>query len=345
MMIAAWVSDSWWRKTLYVSGGALLAAAAYLFYELLSIKKEQELDSTDAIILHLFSRPVHAPSVYPFCLKLETYLRMVDLPYQTYFDGRLSAQGTMPWIKYNHECVSGTEFIIEFLEKKLGVSLNRGLSAEDSAITHTITKMVEEHLHWTIAYCQWVENVEETRRRLGVCELLQWSVCELNGSLVKREMYCHGLGRFNTQLIHTLLERDLRTLSTLLGDKEYMMGSKVSSVDAAVFGHLAQVMWTLPGSRPEQLIKGELPNLARYCERIRREFWPEWVLDYEDTCLEACMDVHTQRSTFFCADTLDEMDRQTLSHKRSPDTDRSGRSLFDSDIEMDQSDTELKVKA
>lgn len=53
---------------------------------------------------------------------------------------------------------------------------------------------------------------------LGVCELLQWSVCELNGSLVKREMYCHGIGRFSTYLIHTLLERDLRTLSTLLGE-------------------------------------------------------------------------------------------------------------------------------
>ncbi|MCI4390599.1 hypothetical protein PGIGA_G00124390 [Pangasianodon gigas] len=345
MMIATWVSDSWWRKTLYVSGGALLAAAAYLFYELLSIKKEQELDSTDAIILHQFSRPVLSPSLYPFCLKIETYLRMVDLPYQTYFDGRLSAQGTMPWIEYNHERVSGTEFIIEFLEKKLGTSLNKSLSAEDKAITHTITKMVEEHLHWTLAYCQWVENVEETRHMLGVCELLQWSVCELNGSLVKREMYCHGIGRFNTHLIHTLLERDLRTLSTLLGDKKYIMGSKVSSVDAAVFGHLAQAMWTLPGSRPEQLIKDELPNLARYCERIRREFWPEWVLDYEDLFSETYTDAHTQHGLFSCADTLDEVDTHTLSHKHSPDTDRSGRSLSDSDFEVDQSDAERKVKA
>lgn len=41
------------------------------------------------------------------------------------------------------------------------------------------------------------------------------------------------------------------------GDKKYIMGPKVSSVDAAVFGHLAQAMWTLPGTRPEQLIKGE----------------------------------------------------------------------------------------
>lgn len=32
------VSDSWWRKTLYITGGALLAAAAYLLHELLSIR-------------------------------------------------------------------------------------------------------------------------------------------------------------------------------------------------------------------------------------------------------------------------------------------------------------------
>lgn len=42
------------------------------------------------------------------------------------------------------------------------------------------------------------------------------------------------------------------------------MGSKLSTVDAAVFGHLAPAMWTLPGSRPEQLIKGEFTRKAVY---------------------------------------------------------------------------------
>lgn len=46
------------------------------------------------------------------------------------------------------------------------------------------------------------------------------------------------------------------------GDKKYLMGPKLSTVDAAVFGHLAQAMWTLPGTRPEQLIKGEVINLC-----------------------------------------------------------------------------------
>lgn len=46
-------------------------------------RKEEELDSKDAIILHQFSRPrTGVPSLSPFCLKMETYLRMVDLPYQ-----------------------------------------------------------------------------------------------------------------------------------------------------------------------------------------------------------------------------------------------------------------------
>lgn len=31
-------SDSWWKKTLYITGGALLAAAAYLLHELLAIR-------------------------------------------------------------------------------------------------------------------------------------------------------------------------------------------------------------------------------------------------------------------------------------------------------------------
>lgn len=37
-IMSALGSDSWWRKTLYLTGGALLAAAAYLLHELLAIR-------------------------------------------------------------------------------------------------------------------------------------------------------------------------------------------------------------------------------------------------------------------------------------------------------------------
>lgn len=67
---------------------------------------------------------------------------------QNYFDGKLSPQGKMPWIAYNKEQVCGTEFIIDFLEEKLGVNLNSSLSPQEKAISRAITKMVEEHFYW-----------------------------------------------------------------------------------------------------------------------------------------------------------------------------------------------------
>ncbi|XP_031432612.1 failed axon connections homolog [Clupea harengus] len=361
-------SESWWRKTLYITGGALLAAAAYLLHELLSIRKEEEMDSKDAIILHQFSRPKSGvPSLSPFCLKMETYLRMVDLPYQNYFNGKLSPQGKMPWIEYNKQQVSGTEFIIDFLEDNLGVNLNKSLSAQEKAVSRAITKMVEEHLYWTIAYCQWVDNLDETQKMLPITgplsDLQRWILSHVTGSIVKKEMYGHGIGRFSKQEVYALMEKDLRTLAALLGDKKYIMGPKLTTVDATVFGHLAPAMWSLPGTRPEQLIKGELINLAMYCERMRRRFWPEWFVDLEDWYYTGD-ESDSDRSSPAClldlglfsrTDTLEDSDASSRSdphsqahphadsHKQSPDSDRSGRSLFDSDIDSDGgSDAEQK---
>ncbi|XP_001337941.2 failed axon connections homolog [Danio rerio] len=345
--------DSWWRKTLYITGGALLAAAAYLLHELLVIRKEQELDSEDTIILHQFARPkTGVPSLSPFCLKIETYLRMADLPYQNYFDGQLSPQGKMPWIAYNKEQVCGTEFIIDFLEEQLGVNLNSSLSPQEKAISRAITKMVEEHFYWTIAYCQWVDNVEETQKMLStngpLSDLLRQILGQVTGGIVKREMYGHGIGRFSRDEVYKLMEKDMRTLATLLGNKKYLMGQTFSTVDAAVFGHLAQAMWTLPGTRPEQLIKGEFINLAMYCERIRRKFWPEWFVDVDDLYYDGLSeepDSPSQLQDLGLHSCSFQEQESSVSHQDtpSPDSDITGRSLCDSDMDTECSVSEAEL--
>ncbi|XP_032876930.1 failed axon connections homolog [Amblyraja radiata] len=350
-------AESWWKKTLCLTGGALLAAAAYLLHELLAIRKEQKLDSKDAIILHQFSRPeCKVPSLSPFCLKMETYLRMADLPYQNYFDGKLSPQGKMPWIEYNHQKVSGTEFIIDFLQDKLGVNLNKHMDSSERAVSRAITKMAEEHFYWAIVYCQWVDNLHETGKILSVSGpfsgFLKWILCHLTKGIVKREMYGQGIGRFSKEEIYILMEKDMRALSVILGDKKYIMGPRPSTVDAAVFGQLAQAMWTLPGTRPERLIRDELVNLAMYCERIKRKFWPEWTEESDDASYnnedETSEDSLTPTplqdfSLYSRTETFDEeLTENSVSYSQTPDTDYTGHSLFDSDVEMDEyTDNEL----
>lgn len=96
------------------------------------------------------------------------------------------------------------------------------------------------------------------------------------------------------------------------------------------------------------LCTGELINLAMYCERIRRKFWPEWFVDLEDFCYDSDNDscgtptCQLDLGLFSRTDTLEESDLSLPSHcnSNSQDSDHSGRSLSDSDIEVDGSDVE-----
>lgn len=94
----------------------------------------------------------------------------------------------------------------------------------------------ESYLTWgvclcrrTIAYCQWVDNLEETQKMLSVSgplsDVLKWILSHLTGGIVKREMYGHGIGRFSREEVYELMEKDMRTLATLLGGENECFSS------------------------------------------------------------------------------------------------------------------------
>lgn len=66
-----------------------------------------------------------------------------------------------------------------------------------------------------------MDNLEETQKLLAMSgplsDTLKWLLSHLNGSMVRREMYGHGIGRFSKEEVYALMEKDMRTLATLLG--------------------------------------------------------------------------------------------------------------------------------
>ena len=73
----------------------------------------------------------------------------------------------------------------------------------------------------TMAYCQWVDRLEDTQRLLALSgplsDSLRWIFTHLTSGIVRREMYGHGIGRFSKEEVYALMEKDMRTLATLLG--------------------------------------------------------------------------------------------------------------------------------
>lgn len=97
---------------------------------------------------------------------------------------------------------------------------------------------------------------------------------------------------------------------------------------------------------------GELINLAMFCERMRRKFWPEWFVEVEDLYYDGDSESSGDGSPtglmdfglFSRTDTLDDSDGSSHSaghtHTHSPDSDHS---LFDSDVGTgSDNDTQLK---
>jgi len=69
---------------------------------------------------------------------------------------------------------------------------------------------------------------------------------------------------------------DIQALSDFLGSKKYFMGEEVSEVDCAIFGLLAEMLYTSPTCPLTTFIKEKHPNLAEYCDGLKAEVWPDW---------------------------------------------------------------------
>lgn len=87
-------------------------------------------------------------------------------------------------------------------------------------------------------------------------------------------------------------------------------------------------------------VAGELINLAMYCERIRRKFWPEWHHDDDNTLYESeesseASKTYSPLQDFSFYSRTETFDEEGNSISQTPDTDYTGHSLFDSDVDMD----------
>lgn len=83
-------------------------------------------------------------------------------------------------------------------------------------------------------------------------------------------------------------------------------------------------------------------NLAMYCERIRRKFWPEWFVDVDDLYYDGLSEEPHSPSQMLDLGLFSRSDsslsRSTTTH--SLDSDHTGHSLFDSDMDAECSEME-----
>ncbi len=91
------------------------------------------------ITLYTFPGTGELESVSPFCMKVECYLKLQKVPYETRAgDPRKAPKGKMPFIAVGDATIADSSVIVDFLEQKSDRPLDHGLSVAGRAQAHLL---------------------------------------------------------------------------------------------------------------------------------------------------------------------------------------------------------------
>lgn len=230
------------------------------------------------IKLYQFKPAFGLPNASPFCMKVETYLRMAGLAYELPrgADLRKAPKGKLPYIEDGTHCIADSGFIIEYLKQTYGDKLDAHLTERERAQALAMRRMIEENLYWVAIHTRWIEDTgfAATRRVFfdGMPPLLKHIVPHVARRAMRRELHGHGMGRHSREEISAIGCQDVRALAHLLGEQAYFMGEKPSSLDATAYAFLANLLW-VPLASPLLDEAKRHPNLEAYCQRMKARYF------------------------------------------------------------------------
>lgn len=233
------------------------------------------------IKLYQFPPAYGLPNMSPFCMKVETYLRMAGLAYECPRNADIfkSPKGKMPYIEDTSaggKIIADSSFIIDYLKVTYGDSLDAKLSARQRALGVAIQRTFEESLYWPVVYSRWIEDVGYETVKAAAFAKFKFPLRQIVPVMARRglrkELHGQGTGRHSREEIYAIGCRDVIALSELLGDQAYFLGDEPASIDATAYGFMANLLW-VPIDLPIRQQAQKLPNLEAYCQRMKARYF------------------------------------------------------------------------
>lgn len=230
------------------------------------------------IKLYQFEPAGGLENLSPFCLKLETYLRMAQIPYEAVknADIRKAPKGKLPYIEDQGKVLSDSSFIIKYLKEKHGDALDAGLSPHQKSVALSFQRLLEENFMWVIVYFRffderfWLQTKELYFGHFP--PLMRLIVPSLIRKKISRDFKGHGMGLHSQEEIYQIGEKDLKAVADFIGERHFFFGDHPSTIDATVYAFLANIYFA-PYETPLKAYSARFPHLLEYCVRMRDRFY------------------------------------------------------------------------
>lgn len=230
------------------------------------------------ITLYQYPPAFGLPNASPFCMKLETWLRIAGVEYENQYisDPRKAPKKKLPYIVDNEHVVADSALIIDYMREQHDIDLDAHLTPEQKAISHAVITMLEEHVYWSLVYSRWCDERNWPTIKGVFFDHLPPVVKSILPNMVRkgmfRQLHEHGMGRHTEADVYELGKKGIDAVATLLGNSYFMMGDKLSTVDAVVYAFMANLLLDdLPSSLHDAAVAHR--NLIEYCQRMKEQYF------------------------------------------------------------------------
>jgi glutathione S-transferase len=204
-------------------------------------------------------------------LKVFAFLKLAGVPFihQHIFDASGAPRSQLPYILDEGEVIGDSETIIAHLTQKYGLTIDHGLTAAQKDNGLLINRMLDD-LYWVMSYSRWKD--EQFWPAFRDALLHQHSSLTKEGLQKAQEFnslryHYQGIGRFAPAAAYARGLADLQVLANLIPANTYLYGPKPTSVDASIYGFIANIYF-YPIETPLKQFVISQDNLVRHCTAI-----------------------------------------------------------------------------
>ncbi len=232
------------------------------------------------IKLYGFGPAFNLPDPSPFVTKVDLILRANEIPYQVISKPnnlQKAPKAKLPFIEDNGELIADSVFITDHLAEHHGVDLDGWLSNEQAAIAQLVSKSLEENLYWTIVYSRWIKDDVWPDIKAQFFDPMPFPLNHLIARVARnstrKQFLGHGMGKHNDAEISLIANKSWASLSTLLADKPFFFGDKISSLDITAFAMVSA--FTLSGLKTDLGEQAKsYQNLLEFTQRVATDYYP-----------------------------------------------------------------------
>jgi glutathione S-transferase len=236
------------------------------------------------IKVHKFGPAFGLPDASPFVMKVETYLRMTNQPYETVTsDVRKAPRAQLPYVEIDGKIIPDSTSILEHLEASRADKLDAHLDERQHAVALAFKSMLEEYLYFGVLFMRWGTDegwaVFEPQLRtmlgtMGVPSLLRGMISGQARKQVVGRTRSQGIGRKPRAEVVATCKKILDAFAIELGDRAYFCGDKLTTYDATAYAFAAGALCPAFDNEVRKHAAAK-KNIVAYADRMKEKYWKE----------------------------------------------------------------------